>query len=72
MTGCRYLALAGIATALFAGTSGFAGEPRAVVELFTSQGCSSCPPADRVLAQLAQDPSLIPLTLPIDYSIRQG
>jgi hypothetical protein len=67
MRGLRYLALAAIATALTAGTSGVAGEPRAVVELFTSQGCSSCPPADRVLAQLAQDPSLIPLTLPIDY-----
>jgi hypothetical protein len=67
MRGRRYLALAAIATALTVGTSGFAGEPRAVIELFTSQGCSSCPPADRLLAQLAQDPSLIPLSLPIDY-----
>jgi hypothetical protein len=42
-------------------------EPRAVIELFTSQGCSSCPPADKLLAQFAGDPSLIPISLPIDY-----
>jgi hypothetical protein len=42
-------------------------EPRAVVELFTSQGCSSCPPADRIIGELAKDPSVIALSLPIDY-----
>jgi hypothetical protein len=44
-----------------------AGEARAVLELFTSQGCSSCPPADRLVGQLAKDPSLIALSVPIDY-----
>ncbi|HXX51061.1 MAG TPA: DUF1223 domain-containing protein [Xanthobacteraceae bacterium] len=44
-----------------------AGEPRAVLELFTSQGCSSCPPADRLVGQLAKDPSLVALSVPIDY-----
>jgi hypothetical protein len=44
-----------------------AGEPRALLELFTSQGCSSCPPADKLLGELADDPSLIALSLPIDY-----
>ena len=44
-----------------------AGEPRAVLELFTSQGCSSCPPADRLVAQLANDPSLVALSVHIDY-----
>jgi hypothetical protein len=44
-----------------------AGEPRALVELFTSQGCSSCPPADELLGELAADPSLVALSLPIDY-----
>jgi hypothetical protein len=50
-------------------TSGLAvgAEPRAVVELFTSQGCSSCPPADRLLGELARDPSLVTMSLPIDY-----
>ena len=42
-------------------------EPRAVLELFTSQGCSSCPAADKVLGDLAKDPSVITLSLPIDY-----
>jgi hypothetical protein len=42
-------------------------EPRAVVELFTSQGCSSCPPADHLLGELAHDPSLVAMSLPIDY-----
>ena len=44
-----------------------AGEPRAVLELFTSQGCSSCPPADRLVGQLANDSSIIALSVPIDY-----
>ena len=44
-----------------------AGEPRAVLELFTSQGCSSCPPADKLLGELANDPSLVALSVPIDY-----
>jgi hypothetical protein len=38
-----------------------------LVELYTSQGCSSCPPADALLAQMAQDSSLIPLALHVDY-----
>ncbi|MBV9984878.1 DUF1223 domain-containing protein [Bradyrhizobium sp.] len=42
-------------------------DPRAVIELFTSQGCSSCPPADKVIGELAQDPSVIALSMPIDY-----
>ena len=42
-------------------------KPRAVLELFTSQGCSSCPPADRIAVELAKDPSLIVLSMPVDY-----
>ncbi len=44
-----------------------ATDPRAVVELFTSQGCSSCPPADKLLGDIAKDPSVIALTMPVDY-----
>src|SRR5690349_19268643 len=41
--------------------------PKAVIELFTSQGYSSCPPADKLLGDLAKDPSVIALSMPIDY-----
>ena len=44
-----------------------AGEPRALFELFTSQGCSSCPAADKLLGELADDPSVVALSVPIDY-----
>src|SRR6476646_6127622 len=42
-------------------------EPRAVIELFTSQGCSSCPPADRLAAEYARDRSVIMMSLAVDY-----
>ena len=40
-----------------------------VLELFTSQGCSSCPSADKVLGDyaVAQNPTIIPLAFHIDY-----
>ena len=53
--------------AIFTVITPVCADPRAVVELFTSQGCSSCPPADKVLGELAQDPTVIALSLPIDY-----
>lgn len=37
------------------------------VELFTSQGCSSCPPADRLQAELAMRKGILALTFPVDY-----
>ena len=42
-------------------------QPVVVIELYTSQGCSSCPPADDFLAMLAMDPSILPLALHVDY-----
>lgn len=41
--------------------------PRAVVELFTSQGCARCPPADALLGRLSEDPDLVALTFAVDY-----
>lgn len=42
-------------------------EPVVVVELFTSQGCISCPPADDFFGDLTQDSRVIPLSLHVDY-----
>lgn len=66
-----------LATAAFLAGSALSGAASAqtsdrtqgtvVVELYTSQGCASCPPADDLLATLAQDPSVIPLALHVDY-----
>src|SRR5690348_11208016 len=45
----------------------------AVLELFTSEGCSSCPPADNLLPQLAkEDTRIIPLSFHVDYWNRLG
>src|SRR6478752_543484 len=56
-----------IAAALLCGATPVLAEPRAVIELFTSQGCSSCPPADKLAAEYARDPSVIMLSLAVDY-----
>jgi hypothetical protein len=57
--------IAGLSIATFAVAQ--AGEPRALLELFTSQGCSSCPPADKLLGEFSADPSVVALSVPIDY-----
>jgi hypothetical protein len=60
------LSLAVVASTMAAAATASA-EPRGVIELFTSQGCSSCPAADKLAGELARDPSLVVLSLAIDY-----
>jgi hypothetical protein len=68
MVGHRLASVPLVAGFLFAGfINAQAGEPRALLELFTSQGCSSCPPADKLLGEMSADPSLVALSVPIDY-----
>lgn len=60
---------------LLAGVTGWAvrapaaeiRQPSGVVELFTSQGCNSCPPADRVLYELSKEPDVLALAWHVDY-----
>ena len=64
--------IVGAALGFWLGLMGSAlAEERAVepvlVELYTSQGCSSCPPADALLAGLAARDDVIALALHVDY-----
>ncbi len=63
-----FAALAVSACSLAAGPA-LAGDTaiRGVVELFTSQGCSSCPPADKVLSALAERDDVVALGYHVDY-----
>ncbi|SHG79146.1 hypothetical protein SAMN05444003_0938 [Cognatiyoonia sediminum] len=47
--------------------SAVVAENATVVELYTSQGCSSCPPADEILAELSDRDDVIALALHVDY-----
>lgn len=57
-----------VAAATTGAGNALAGEKqKAVVELFTSQGCSSCPPADALLGKLTKRDDVIALTFNVDY-----
>ena len=47
-------------------------EVRGVIELFTSQGCSSCPAADKLMGEYARDPSVIALSLAVGVAVIAG
>ncbi len=55
------------ATALVQPGEAQSAELKGVVELFTSQGCSSCPPADEELARLADQDDVLALSYHVDY-----
>lgn len=63
----RLTAAAAIALMANTASGGNAARPLAVVELFTSQGCSSCPPADGILSELADRGDLVALSYHVDY-----
>lgn len=60
------LAAPAFAQAVGEGDGGSLQQP-VLVELYTSQGCASCPPADELLAELATHAEVIPLALHVDY-----
>lgn len=62
----RFLLTLGI-VAKFALSPLWAGDSPVVVELFTSQGCSSCPPADKIFRKLAAREDVISIALHVDY-----
>ncbi len=73
----RLLLCIAVSTLLLCGSSSPSAEPFAVVELFTSEGCSSCPPAERLLGEIAErakkDGSRIfPMAFHVDYWNRLG
>jgi hypothetical protein len=63
----RWMAYAAAVLGATISASPVRAETRGVLELFTSQGCSSCPPADKLMGELAKDPSLVAFSLNVDY-----
>jgi hypothetical protein len=56
-----------LSSAAFMLTPAQSGEVKGVVELFTSQGCSSCPPADKVFGEVIEQNGVIGLAWHVDY-----
>jgi hypothetical protein len=56
-----------VSSAAFMLTPAQSGEVKGVVELFTSQGCSSCPPADKVFGDVIEQNGVIGLAWHVDY-----
>jgi hypothetical protein len=63
----RFAFLVFFGLALHAAPGAAEDRPPVVVELFTSQGCNSCPPADALLGELNRRPDLLALAFHVDY-----
>ena len=59
--------LVGVAPIVGASGAAWAQGANRVIELFTSQGCAKCPPADRLIADLSREPGTIALSFPVSY-----
>ncbi|MEO8882656.1 MAG: DUF1223 domain-containing protein [Devosia sp.] len=71
MKNAGFVSILGLAIGVVVAAPAVAGEvkaaPKAVLELFTSQGCSSCPPADALLKSIETRPDIIALAYHVDY-----
>jgi hypothetical protein len=63
----RFPSLAALFAAVLLAPAPASAEPKAVVELFTSQGCSSCVPADAYFSELVKRDDVLALSLHVDY-----
>ncbi|MSO85035.1 MAG: DUF1223 domain-containing protein [Rhodospirillales bacterium] len=63
----RFILFALLAAPMAPSVAGAGERALTVVELFTSQGCSSCPPADEYLGELAERDDLLALSFHVDY-----
>jgi hypothetical protein len=71
MIGLQALARYG-ALLMLTATAAVAGARPAVVELYTSQGCSSCPPADALLGEISERADVLALAFHVDYWDKLG
>lgn len=67
-----FAGLAALGASFAGGPAASAADRPVVVELFTSQGCSSCPPADVLLGELARRDDVLALSFHVDYWDRLG
>jgi len=64
---CTPIVVLGLASLVPTGSPAGSDTIACVLELFTSQGCSSCPAADRLLGSMARKPDVVVVSLPVDY-----
>ena len=67
-----FICLCSICASFTKQPEGRVSKPATVLELFTSEGCSSCPPAESYTAELARDKDILLLSYHVDYWNRLG